>query len=38
MYINKIHIQNYRNYNDFTMNFHKGETPEKQDCYMLFIC
>ncbi len=24
MYINKIHIQNYRNYNDFTMNFHKG--------------
>lgn len=24
MYINKIHIQNYRNYNDFSMNFHKG--------------
>ncbi|MBQ2612138.1 AAA family ATPase [bacterium] len=24
MYISKIHIQNYRNYNDFTMNFHKG--------------
>lgn len=24
MYINIIHIQNYRNYNDFTMNFHKG--------------
>lgn len=24
MYINKIHIQNYRNYCDFTMNFHKG--------------
>lgn len=24
MYINKIHIQNYRNYSDFTMNFHKG--------------
>lgn len=24
MYINKIHIQNYRNYNDFSMSFHKG--------------
>ena len=24
MYINKIHIQNYRNFNDFTMQFHKG--------------
>lgn len=24
MYINKIHIQNYRNFNDFTMEFHKG--------------
>ena len=24
MYISKIHIQNYRNYSDFTMNFHKG--------------
>lgn len=24
MYINKIHIQNYRNYNNFTMKFHKG--------------
>lgn len=24
MHINKIHIQNYRNYNDFTMSFHKG--------------
>lgn len=24
MYINKIHIQNYRNYNDFSMNFYKG--------------
>lgn len=24
MYISKIHIQNYRNYNDFTMDFHKG--------------
>ena len=24
MYISKIHIQNYRNYNDFTMKFHKG--------------
>ena len=24
MYINKIHIQNYRNYNDFKMDFHKG--------------
>lgn len=24
MYISKIHIQNYRNYNDFTMQFHKG--------------
>ena len=24
MYISKIHIRNYRNYNDFTMNFHKG--------------
>ena len=24
MYISKIHIQNYRNYNDFTMNFQKG--------------
>ena len=24
MYISKIHIQNYRNYNDFTMSFHKG--------------
>lgn len=24
MYINKIHIQNYRNYNDFSMTFHKG--------------
>lgn len=24
MYINKIHIQNYRNYNDFSMDFHKG--------------
>lgn len=24
MHISKIHIQNYRNYNDFTMNFHKG--------------
>lgn len=24
MYINKMHIQNYRNYSDFTMNFHKG--------------
>lgn len=24
MYISKIHIMNYRNYNDFTMNFHNG--------------
>lgn len=24
MYIKKIHIQNYRNFNDFTMKFHKG--------------
>lgn len=24
MYINKIHIQNYRNFNDFTVQFHKG--------------
>lgn len=24
MYINKIHIQNFRNFNDFTMEFHKG--------------
>lgn len=24
MYISKIHIQNYRNYNDFIMDFHKG--------------
>jgi len=24
MYISKIHIQNYRNYNDFTIEFHKG--------------
>lgn len=24
MHISKIHIQNYRNYNDFTMEFHKG--------------
>ena len=24
MYISQIHIQNYRNYNDFTMKFHKG--------------
>ncbi len=24
MYINKIHIKNYRNFNDFTMQFHKG--------------
>lgn len=24
MYISKIHIENYRNYSDFTMNFHKG--------------
>jgi putative ATP-dependent endonuclease of the OLD family len=24
MYINRIHIQNYRNFNDFTMKFHKG--------------
>lgn len=24
MYINKIHIQNYRNFADFTMEFHKG--------------
>ena len=24
MYINKIHIQNYRNFNDFKMDFHKG--------------
>lgn len=24
MHISKIHIQNYRNYNDFTMDFHKG--------------
>lgn len=24
MYINKIHVKNFRNYNDFTMNFHKG--------------
>ena len=24
MHISKIHIQNYRNYSDFTMNFHKG--------------
>lgn len=24
MYINKIHIQNYRNFSDFTMEFHKG--------------
>lgn len=24
MHICKIHIQNYRNYNDFTMEFHKG--------------
>lgn len=24
MHINKIHIHNYRNYNDFSMKFHKG--------------
>lgn len=24
MYINKIHIQNYRNFGDFTMGFHQG--------------
>ena len=24
MYIRKIHILNYRNYNDFTMDFHNG--------------
>lgn len=24
MHISKIHIVNYRNYNDFTMEFHKG--------------
>lgn len=24
MYINKIHIQNYRNFANFTMEFHKG--------------
>ncbi|MDR1581652.1 MAG: AAA family ATPase [Prevotellaceae bacterium] len=24
MYIQKIHIKNYRNFNDFTMNFQKG--------------
>lgn len=24
MHINKIHIKNYRNFNDFTMEFHKG--------------
>ena len=24
MYIKKIHIQNYRNFADFTMEFHKG--------------
>ena len=24
MHISKIHIQTYRNYSDFTMNFHKG--------------
>lgn len=24
MYISKIHIQNYRNFNDFSMDFHKG--------------
>ena len=24
MYIERIRIQNYRNYNDFTMKFHKG--------------
>lgn len=24
MYISKIHIQNYRNFDDFTMEFHKG--------------
>ena len=24
MHISKIHIQNYRNYNDFTMGFHEG--------------
>lgn len=24
MYINKIHIQNYRNFTDFTMKFHRG--------------
>ena len=24
MYISRIHIQNFRNYNDFTMDFHKG--------------
>ncbi len=24
MHISKIHIKNYRNYNDFTMDFHKG--------------
>ena len=24
VYINKIHIKNFRNYNDFTMDFHKG--------------
>ena len=24
MYINKIHIQNYRNFNNFTMEFHQG--------------
>lgn len=26
MHISKIHIVNYRNYNDFTMEFHKGQT------------
>ena len=24
MYISKIHIQNYRNFDDFTIEFHKG--------------
>ena len=24
MYISRIHIQNFRNYKDFTMDFHKG--------------
>ena len=49
MYISKIHIQNYRNFGDFTMEFHKGlnviigannsgkTTLEKQGFFMLLI-